>query len=248
MVFILSKVLLFLIKPILWVCALFISAIFCRNRGIRKRLIIAGFVMLFIFSNSFIIGKILNVYEEGYPELKHYDYGIVLGGFSGVNENTNEIVFNWSADRLFETISLYGKGNIDHILVSSGNSNLIKKDLKEADLVYKYLRQRGLPDSVILIENQSRNTIENAKNSIKMIDRINPKAKILVITSAWHIPRARISFNKYFKGDITYYPTNYMGKTKYNWSDFIVPSVTALSKWEFLIKEWIGLIADRLRS
>jgi uncharacterized SAM-binding protein YcdF (DUF218 family) len=216
----------------------------------RKRIFIIGLALLWIFSNSFIVGKVLNAYEESYPRLEHYDYGVVLGGFSGMNQRTKKIVFNWTADRLFETIALFQEGRLKHILITSGSSNLIYKDVKEADLVYKYLCEIGIPDSSIVIENQSRNTIENAMYTSRLIKQINPNAKILVITSAWHIPRAKLSFDKYFKDNIanvTYYPTNYMGKTKYDWSDFIIPDISALNKWEFLIKEWIGLFVDRFR-
>ncbi len=248
MVFILSKLLLFLIKPLVWVFFLILSAIFSKSKLRRKRLIVAGIIVLLLFSNSFIVGKILNGYEATTPTLTHYDYGIVLGGFSGTDEKTNAIRFNWTADRLYQTIHLYEKGVVENILVTSGSSNISNNEIKEADQVYKYLRGIGIPDSAIVIESKSRNTLENARYSTLIIKRLNPKAKVLVITSAWHIPRAKLIFSKYMKENITYYPTNYMGKIKYSWSDYFVPSLGALINWQFLIKEWIGLIVDRFRN
>jgi uncharacterized SAM-binding protein YcdF (DUF218 family) len=247
MLFALSKLLVFFLRPIVWIFIVFIFASFSKNRLRRKRLFITGFSMLFIFSNSFIVGKIFNCYEADYPEVETYDYGLVLGGFSSVNKRTNEIIFNSSADRINQTVLLYKKGIIKYILASGGNGNLVNTN-KEADMVYRYLHTIGIPDSVLITENQSRNTIENARNSAKLIKNINPNARILVITSAWHIPRAKRIFNKYFKGNINYYPTNYIGKTEYNWSDFIIPSSDSLVNWDFLIKEWVGLVVDRFRN
>lgn len=248
MVFILSKVLLFLIKPLIWSCGLFLFALFTKSKKRRKQLIIAGLVVLFIFSNAFIFGKIANAYEAGYPAQKTYDIGIVLGGFSGVNHRNNQISFNSSSDRLFQALALYKRDTIKKILVTSGNASLTGEGMKEADLVQSYLQEIGVPDSAILIENQSRNTIENAANCYQLLKKEAGISNILVITSAWHIPRAKLIFAKHFGNNINYYPSNFIGKTEFGWTDFIVPSAETLNNWELLFKEWIGLVVDQFRA
>ncbi|GAA4210232.1 YdcF family protein [Pedobacter jeongneungensis] len=247
MFFILSKILLFLIKPILWVGVLLILALAVKSPKRKKQFLILSLIVFFFFSNGFIAGKIINSYEAGYPKNQQYDVGIVLGGFSGLNKRNNEIAFNWTSDRLFQAIALYKKGQIKQILLSSGSANLIDKEVKEANLALKYLKLIGIPDSAILIENQSRNTIENARYSLALIAKKNPKAKILVITSAWHIPRAKIIFDKQAKHKIEYYPTNFSRGTEFELGDFIIPNTSALGTWEMLFKEWIGLAVDRYR-
>jgi uncharacterized SAM-binding protein YcdF (DUF218 family) len=248
MIFILSKLLLLLIKPIVWIFVLLIFAIATKNPKKRKRYLILSLIFFFFFSNDLIVGKIMNSYETGYPKTQHYDVGIVLGGFSGLNKRNNEIAFSGASDRLFQAIALYKKGEINKILLSSGSANLIDKEVKEADLAVKYLRLIGIPDSAILIENQSRNTIENAKYSLALIEKKNPDAKVLVITSAWHIPRAKLIFDRQAKHKIEYYPTNFARSTDFEFGDFIIPSAAALETWELLFKEWIGLAVDRVRS
>jgi uncharacterized SAM-binding protein YcdF (DUF218 family) len=248
MIFILSKILLFLIKPIVWFFVLLIIAITSKRPKRRKQYLIFTLIIFFFFTNGFIVGKIMNGYEAAYPEVQKYDVGIVLGGFSGLNNRNHEIAFNWAGDRLFQAIALYKKGQIKQILLSSGNGNLINNEVKEADLTVNYLKLIGIPDSAIMVENQSRNTIENAKNSLAQIAKKNPKAKILVITSAWHIPRAKLIFDKQAKNKIEYYPTNFSKNSEFDLSDFIIPSTAALGTWELLFKEWIGLVADRVRG
>ncbi|WP_412465937.1 YdcF family protein [Pedobacter sp. KLB.chiD] len=208
----------------------------------------SALLTLFLFGNGFIVGTTINSYEAGYPKPEKYDIGIVLGGFSGLNKRNNEITFNGASDRLFQALSLYKKGRIKQILISSGSANLIDDQIKEADLAVNYLKIIGIPDSAILIENQSRNTIENARYSLALINKTNPKAKILVITSAWHIPRAKLIFGRLTKQKLEYYPTNFSGSTAFEPGDFIIPNVSALGAWERLFKEWIGLVADHLRT
>lgn len=238
----------FLISPLVWVCVLLILALISKKSTRSKRLLKVALLVLFIFSNTFLVRKVFNAYEAKYPKEQQYDVGILLGGFSNINKLNQQIVFTSAGDRFLQTVALYKQGKIKKILITSGSSNLIHKEIKEADLVRNYLNKIGIPDSAILIENQSRNTIENAKFSKELINKINPQAKILVITSAWHIPRAKLIFSKFFEKDIQFYPTNHIGKTEYDLSDFIIPSSEALSNWNLLLKEWLGLVVDNFRS
>ncbi|WP_320465539.1 YdcF family protein [Pedobacter sp. CFBP9032] len=246
MIFILSKILIFILRPIVWVVAIFIVAFFLKKR--RKQFLLVGILLFLFFSNSFIVGKITNSYEAEYPKLQHYDVGILLGGYSYYNERAHQIAFGQSSDRLFQTIKLYKEGVIKKILLSSGSANLLDTTVKEADLTIGFLRKLGIPDSVIMIENRSRNTVENAKYSLSMIKKRDLNAKILVITSAWHIPRSRLIFDKISKSKLDYYPTNFVGKTEYELSDFILPEAAAFLKWDMLLKEWVGYIVDSIRS
>lgn len=246
MIFILSKILIFFLRPIVWVLVVFIIAFFSKKR--RKHFLLTGILLFIFFSNSFIVGKVTNMYEASYPKAQHYDVGIVLGGFSSYNKRTNQIAFGSSSDRLFQAIRLFKEGTIKKILLSSGSANLIDTTIKEADLTVGFLRKIGIPDSAILVERLSRNTIENAKNSLALIQKKEPNAKILVITSAWHIPRSRLIFDKISKSKLDYYPTNFVGKTEYELYDFILPEAGAFLNWDMLLKEWVGYMVDYIRS
>lgn len=248
MVFLFSKIFSFLFKPLVWICLIFIVACLTKSSIKRNRFLLLDIVLLLLFSNSYLVGKFFNAYEAEYPPVRKYDVGIVLGGFSDINNRNGQVAFGSTADRFLQAISLYQKGVIKKILITSGSANLIDKEVKEADLIEKYLADFKLPDSIVLIENQSRSTIENAKFSSNLINSSYKNSSILVITSAWHIPRAKLSFDKYFRNIVEYYPTNHIGKTEYDLSDFIVPSAEALSSWNILIKEWVGLFVDRFRS
>lgn len=246
MIFILSKILLFLIKPLIWVFAIFIFAIFSKNSQLKRKLFIAGTLMLFAFSNNFLVGKIYNLYEAKYPIIKSYDIGILLGGFSKPTPN-EKLAASERGDRLTQTVLLFKTGRIKKILISGGSGKLIGKEPIEADLTSEYLRSIGIPDSSVIIENKSKNTIENANYSVQLARKNQPNPSVLVITSAWHIPRSKLIFDKVFKQKLDYYPTDFIGKEKFDISEYYLPDPGALISWEYIIKEWVGYIVDSIR-
>lgn len=247
MIFLLSKLVLFFIKPLVWVFALFLFAFFTKKKERQLKLVISGFIVLFIFSNAALVNNVFYWYEGKYETYQKYDVGIVLGGFSHYNQQRKTIEFNQNGDRLFQAIYLYRKGVIKKILVSGGSIEKVAENKIESNNTARYLREIGIPDSVILVENKSRNTIENVANSYKMMTKMMPKAKILVITSAFHIPRVKMIFSKYFGDQLTYYPTDFRGSTENSLSAYLIPNAGALASWDFLFKEWLGLLVDRFR-
>ncbi|RYG16752.1 MAG: YdcF family protein, partial [Chitinophagaceae bacterium] len=103
-----------------------------------------------------------------------------------------------------------------------------------------------IPDSVIIIEKESRNTKENFKYAIGILKGLNkPDAKILVITSAWHIPRTKLLAEKQGMKNVVYYPTNSL-KDNYSFEDYLLPQAKAIMGWELLIKEWVGYLTTKL--
>ncbi|MCJ0741173.1 YdcF family protein [Pedobacter montanisoli] len=244
MSFIFSKLLVVAIRPLTWIIVLLLMALFSKRMQCRKYYLIATICTLLFFTNQFIASSVAKLYEAEYPALKTYDYGILLGGFSGKNLRNNEIEFHDSADRFLQTYRLYKEGAIAKILISSGSANLFVKGPKEADDVATYLRKTGVPDSAVLVESNSRNTRENLLYSFKLIN--NKDARILIITSAWHIPRTKLLLKEMGYSNVDFYPTNFLSNSDYQWNDYLIPDVQALDKWTLLIKEWVGCIAIKI--
>ncbi len=113
---------------------------------------------------------------------------IVLGYKSG--EKINEIL----RGRL-ETASAFAKKNkIKKIILSGGIGS---GNISEAELMKKYLSSKIKP-SFLIAEKKSLDTLQNAIFSKGIIDKLKIK-KIFVITSYWHMLRARLIFKKIFK-------------------------------------------------
>jgi len=244
MFFYLSKILLFLIKPLIWVMAILLGAVFTKDEYKRKKRLIIATLLLFVISNSFIVNEAILLYESnGTTQLdSSYEVGLVLGGFSRKDTILNRTVFFEANDRLMQAIKLYKDGKIKRLMISSGNASVMHQELKEADAVHDYLLSIGIPDSAMIIENQSRNTLENILFSKKMLDSLGLKKRVLVFTSAWHIPRTELCTNNNMQ--VHFYATNYMsdGRRDYSPDNLLVPSATAISKLEMLLKELVGYV------
>lgn len=229
-----------------WVLVALLFAVF--NKARRYGFLLLALGILLVFSNGFLVSLMANAYQADYPPMRKHKVGILLGGFSGDNMRNGNIQFAWSGDRFMQALKLLKTGKIEKLLISGGSANVLDTAIKEADLVKQYCQQIGIADSLVLIENQSRNTIENAKYSYAILAKLGRANDVLVITSAWHIPRATIPFKKYFKDGLSFHPTNYIMAGKLTASDYLLPSAASLNDSEILIKEWVGYLVDSLRS
>lgn len=73
------------------------------------------------------------------------------------------------------------------IIVSGGQGN--GEDISEAQAMYDYLVQNGIPADIIIKEDKSTNTEENFRFSEKFIEE--KSAKIGIVTNNFHIYRAK---------------------------------------------------------
>ena len=246
MSFLISKFFIFLIKPLTWVLILLGFSLFLRKKRLKQRMLVSAVFLVLVFSNTWLFNQFAKLSEAPYPVLKHYDVGILLGGFSSINTN-QQIAFTSAADRILQTILLYRQGVIKKILISSGSANLFEQGVKEADLAADYLRQIGIPDSAIIVESQSRNTKENIQYSFAIIDEKHLGDGLLIVTSAWHLPRAKLIVQQQEKYKPDFYPTHHLSTTDLSWDDYIIPNVETLNNWGVLIKEWVGYFATLVR-
>ncbi|NJN34334.1 MAG: YdcF family protein [Saprospiraceae bacterium] len=71
------------------------------------------------------------------------------------------------------------------------------KEVSEAAMTLPFLKTLGMPDSDIVLETKSRNTRENAILTKVILDKMGfGQARCLLITSAFHVPRASAIFKK----------------------------------------------------
>jgi len=245
MFFILSKLLLIFILPLSWVVALLIAALIVKKQSLKRRLLISSVVVLLVFSNPFLLNSFAKLWDIPPAPLKNsgpYSCAIVLGGFTSEDANGNGF-FNASADRFIQGVKLLITGKVSHILISSGNGTLLHDNFTEAGWVKTQLREFKIPDSCILIEDRSRNTIENAAFSKVILQNSHLQPPYILVTSAFHMRRSLGIFKK-TKIDVIPYPCNYLaGKAKLSPDQFI-PDAETLFKWNYYIKEVIGTFVN----
>ncbi|MFW5700625.1 MAG: YdcF family protein [Cyclobacteriaceae bacterium] len=255
MFFILSKVLLFLIQPLNWIVGVLLASWIIKSSIWKKRLFVAGMVLLLFFTNGFISNTILKAWEvEPVPiaQLPVYKAGIILTGVTDREMKPRDrVYFHKGADRVTHALHLYRIGKIEKILISGGNSEIIPEDddVAEADNIVGFFTMTGVPREDILIDNKARNTHESAINCKKILEDKYPGARHLVITSAFHMRRAKPCYDKVgltvddFSCDF-----NTGRGEEFSLFDVILPTAGAIQQWNILLKEWVGIVAYKLQG
>ena len=234
--------------PLPFSFALIVLGYFVKNKIWRKRLVFLGTTLIIIFSNPFIANIAMKAWEgtpTPFVQLKPHDIGVVLTGITNRYKQPGDRVYTErGADRVLHTIQMYKKGIIKEIIISGGSGKLMDNatDLKEADELMKIFLLAEIPDSVITIENESRNTTESAVNVSKLISAKYSQESALLISSAFHIRRATACF--VHEGiNITPFGTDYYAYDRSsNFDDFIIPKASAIKNWEVIIREVLGII------
>jgi uncharacterized SAM-binding protein YcdF (DUF218 family) len=253
MFFPLSKVIYFLITPsnLLIFCALggALLAAATRLRRAGLTLALAGGLGLALGGLAPLSEIALLPLEQRFPPAP--DDGpepagiIVLGGGieAGLSEARAQVIVNDAGERPITFADLARRFPRAR-LVFSGGSGFIGGGVSEADIVSRHADALGLPRARLILENRSRNTRENAAFSAEIV---RPKAgeRWLLVTSAWHMPRAVGCFRQAgFTVDA--YPVDYRTR---GWGDalrFNGFGSEGLLQLDLAAKEWIGLVVYRL--
>jgi uncharacterized SAM-binding protein YcdF (DUF218 family) len=250
MFFILSKILHYLLTPLLWIVIVIIVSFLIKNKVQQKKLRIISLIMLLFFTNPFIEDEFMRIWEIDAIKIeninKTYDYGIVLTGMISWDAKYERINFRRSTDRLMQTLDLYKMGIIDKIFIVGGSGLLFDQKNKESVILQDYLIRIGIPEDDILIESESRNTYENAREAAVILKPKESNESYLLITSAFHMRRSAACFKKQgFEFDI-FVADRYAGSRKFSLDHIIVPKAETLSRWNVLLREICGFIVYKI--
>lgn len=245
MFFYLSKLLMFLITPVLWIVFCLLFSLFSKKRKRKRIFLITALIILLFFSNGFILDEFMRAWEmpaTKYENLKKYDYGIVLSGLATYDTYYERLDFKQSADRLFQAVELYKRKYIRKIFITGGSGSILNDDFQESKHLKEYLIRIGIPEKDILIEVNSRNTNENAVETAKILLQKNKNAGFLLITSAFHMRRALKCYDKVGIHADPYCTNRYAGPRKYVFDHMFIPDIGTLTLWTLLIHEIVGYL------
>lgn len=249
MFFVISKLLIFLLSPVNWVLFCVILGLLVKPGKRKKRLLYTALIVFLVFSNPLLLNLFARKWQPApaiIPGGKIYSSIILLGGMAG-SDSQDEGYFNSASDRFIQALKIYRQGKAKYLVITGGNGNLLNNKFKEAPWLAREFNSVGIPDSAIIIEDRSRNTLENAAFTKRIFDSLHIGPPYLLITSAHHMPRALLAFRK---EGITAdgFPANYLaGKEKYSLAD-LVPDPGVLIKWEVYIKEVAGYLIYKMRG
>ena len=104
------------------------------------------------------------------------------------------------------------------------------------------LRRLGLPEARLIVEGQSRSTAENAKRARARV--ADTDGTWVLVTSAFHMPRAFGTFCAAGWRNLIAYPVDYRGGEIFR--DIGWDLAGHLSQLNLGAKEWIGLLGYRI--
>jgi uncharacterized SAM-binding protein YcdF (DUF218 family) len=247
MYFFFSKILTIFLFPLPVAILLGILYALWYGKGKRKFTLLFPWLFLWFFSSFPVAQGLILPLEESSPaiaisDVPKSDAIVVLGGMvNNLTRQTGRVELTSAADRLTDSILLLNGGKAKKIIFTGGSGILFFKGESEASQGGKFLRSFGVPESKIILEDQSRNTHENAVFTQSILQKEGYKS-IILVTSAFHMKRALREFSN--RGILVHpYPTDFRTlQAGTNAWDYYVPSVGALDTSTIAIKEWVGII------
>ena len=223
------------------------TAIHSRRVGILAGM--TGLLILWVASMPAVTNLVLDSLESNFPfvpiqEQPITDAIVVLGGFTGKPDiGRGDLEINDGIDRLLHGMRLYRAGKAPWLMLLGGAA---RGNAPESVLMAQLLEEFGISRDVMLLECQSRNTRQNAENSIPVMEKRGIK-RVLLVTSAFHMKRAQAVFEK-LGVEVIPAATDYqVGEYDPGILDWL-PDAEALSGTTFGIKEYIGWVVYWMRG
>jgi uncharacterized SAM-binding protein YcdF (DUF218 family) len=235
---------------LLLLCLLAGVVFFLLSRGRRGRVLVGFAALGFTLLAAAPIGPaMLLALEQRFPrpaQLPERIDGILLLGGAvdpALSLSYGETVFNSSIARVLGGVALARRHPEAKLVLVSGEGGVFPVGYSEARATLGFVVDEGIAPARILLEEKSRSTHENAVYAKEMI-RPTPGQTWVLVTSAFHMPRAVASFDG-VGWSVIPYPV-----------DFKIDPRTGLSAGFSLLdglsaatlagKEWAGLLGYRL--
>ncbi|MGI9404687.1 MAG: YdcF family protein, partial [Hyphomicrobium sp.] len=167
-----------------------------RYRKTGERLVLVSAALLFFGGLLPLSNWLILPLEERFPRAdlsgQHVDGIIILGGVESprVSMARNAHAINEAAERLTETAALTRQFPEAKIVFTGASIGIFNASTAGADVVKSALLDLGIEETNRLVfENNAHNTWENALYT-KALMKPKPSERWLLVTSAWHMPRA----------------------------------------------------------
>lgn len=208
----------------------------------------AGALLIFLLivpANKYIVNYLLQAWEiapQAISNMPEQATAIILTGVTQLNKKPyDRVYFQKGADRVTQALMLYRKGKVKQFVITGGSGKLIGEGRDEASELKSFLLDCNIPDSLIRIETQAKNTHENAAYTRAFLEEHKQlKPPYILITSAFHMRRSLGCFQKEKIHCIAFPVDYYTCDTIDNPVEYVIPEVGALANFSILIHELFG--------
>jgi uncharacterized SAM-binding protein YcdF (DUF218 family) len=242
--FLLKKILGALLMPIpvmllllLWALLLMLKR---KTRWLGYLVVLLVTIMLFVCSYAPLTSPVLNSFENTYPPYQQpqepVDYIVVLGSWhqSARHQPVTSEIKPSGIVRLAEGIRIYYL-NPGSKLVFTGYHGIDDDPVSYPDKLRELALALHIPSEDILIFDGPRDTSEEAQ----LIARVFSQKKLVLVTTAMHMPRALGLFRGQGLDPIPA-PTEHFGKPQTRWWSF--PQVENLESTSYWVHEQLGIL------
>ena len=217
MFFVASKILAVLLEPLAHPYILLMLALVLRlvrrRRAMRACIALALMLPLlyaFLPVSTAPLRALENIHAV--PKVDNVPDGIiVLGGhtdYGVVSESRGQPQQNGAADRLTKGLMLHRQFPQSQLIFSGYSGQLTPQGWNEAETIRLLLEELGIDPEGVTFEVTSRNTWQNAVNTLE-IAVPQPGSRWILVTSAAHMPRAMGAFAAAGWDGIIPYPADY---------------------------------------
>jgi uncharacterized SAM-binding protein YcdF (DUF218 family) len=243
--FVLSKTFDVLLSPLTWALLLLFAGML-RHRGVIPLWAPLGAMCILVFfslepvANALMRRAETGVQRTDRPNVT-YDAVILLGGMveEGPTESSGLSSYNENVERLLTTYELLQSGHAKQAIVSGGPVRQ-GAPIVEARVLAAQLEKWGIDPSRLLVEDKALNTRENATYSKRIVDEHHLK-RLLLVTSAGHMPRASDCFHKVGL-DFDMYPVDYRSYDPGQNTGNLIPRASALANSVAALRELVGRV------
>ncbi len=253
MFFILCKILGFFAVPSNFLIAIgFVGLVLLLTRFTRlgSWLVVTSLVLIALVGLSPLGNALILPLEQRFPPWDASrgppDGIVVLGGaiLPDISDARGEVVLGKAAERITVAAELARRYPDARIIFSGGGNAWIFAEAVEATFAVRQLEALGVAHERITAEEQSRNTIENAVFS-RLIANPKPGERWLLVTSAYHMPRAIAAFRA-AGFPVEAYPVDWRTRGPIDLVRPFPSLSNGLWQTDTAVHEWLGLLLYRL--
>jgi len=257
----LSKLIPALLYPVSLTFWLVLFALLARKKPkLKLGLLIAAVLILVASGNRWTAFSLARSLEWKYPPQEttpHADVIVVLGGGTAPDFPPRQMVEVVGAgDRVLYAAKLYKEGAAPYLLLSGGRLDWEDQSSSPAEQMYDLFLFIDIPPEAMWLESESRNTYENALYAYELLQDKDID-KIILVTSAMHMPRAVKLFEA--QGfEVIPAPTDFTvtysdWRALFNGFSFadilyLIPGASSISLTTNVLKEYIGILYYTMRG
>jgi len=238
--YLISKLFTYLcLPPGIFIIILILATIYAKK---LRWLFLVSAITLYLLSTKFMANLLLSPLENIPTSNKKADLVVVLSGGSNANDiiKTSPDAFK----RLTYGIILAKQKNLPLLFTGGGikkptEADNAKKDIELFEKTFNFKLKTYYEDKAV-------DTVSNARESLKLIQKKHLSKNIYLVTSAYHMKRSIIIF-KHFGFIVNPKPVGFFVEPIKTWYDYL-PNMGSLEKSYKAIHEYFGILSLYLRG